>query len=550
MTGADILKRHDTMNDYVTSNWMNIWQEMADWAWPTNDNINRVRVSGQEKPPQRLTDTCIEANFNFATGFFSHLFPPNTVWAKFKHPQPKTMDSTNVADYFERVSRTVHEVMISSNFAQEEFQSLLGMGALGTSCMSCEEDDKSVVRFRNYIISKVRIAENYKGEVDTISREFELDARQAIQQFGEEALVAAGMDSLVIDAEQGEATPYKFVHMVCPRADFDKSKKNKKNKPIASFYVSREGESIVSEGGFDYLPYKVARFSTGNGEVYGRGPMSMKLGTARRTNVIYRSLVIAAEQQANAQWLVADDDAIAKKTITSRAGAIIKYRASSPGGKPERLPPNGDASMAMDIYKMHDEEIRRMFFNHLFRPLEDYRNMTAYEVSERQTAVMMTLAPFVSRYIEEKVSPIMEYVYYLCQKRGLLPEPPIELQESPEYEIEYVGRLALATKDFEVMGAIQTIRVFGELGQASPKILRGIDNVDEDDLFRQAWYAKSSSMNALKKPKDVDEERMAAAEAAQQQQQIDNMAPMADAAQKMSGAVDPTSAMAQMEKGG
>ena len=107
---------------------MNLWQECADWSFPTNDNINRIRVGGQEKPPQRMVDTCIEANYNFASGFFSHMFPPNTVWAKYKHPSPELMQNKKVANYFEEVSRMAHQVLIDSNFAQEEFQSLLALG--------------------------------------------------------------------------------------------------------------------------------------------------------------------------------------------------------------------------------------------------------------------------------------------------------------------------------------------------------------------------------------------------------------------------------------
>ena len=58
------------MDSTVRGNWMNLWQECADWCYQTNDNINRIRVAGQEKPPQRMIDTCIEANYAFASGFF------------------------------------------------------------------------------------------------------------------------------------------------------------------------------------------------------------------------------------------------------------------------------------------------------------------------------------------------------------------------------------------------------------------------------------------------------------------------------------------------
>ena len=155
MNGTNLIKKYDSMSSNVIGNWLNLWQECADFCFPSNDNINRIRIAGQEKPPQRMIDTCIEANYNFASGFFSHMFPPNTVWAKFRHPSPKIMQNKVVANYFEEVSRIAHQVIISSNFAQEEFQALLSLGCFGTNCLSVEEDDKNIIKFRNYTIDTV-----------------------------------------------------------------------------------------------------------------------------------------------------------------------------------------------------------------------------------------------------------------------------------------------------------------------------------------------------------------------------------------------------------
>jgi len=546
MTGSDVINRHDAMNDYARGNWMNMWQEESDWCMPTNDNINRVRVSGQEKPVQRLIDVGITANHNFASGFFSHTFPINTIWAKYRHPLPAIMSDKAVADYFEEVSRIIHNVIIGSNFAQEEFQSLLCMGAFGTSCLSVEEDDKSVVKFHNYVIGNVRIDENYKHEVDTISRELELSARQAVQQFGEEAIRKAELGHILDDMYGNKKEKYKFIHFVSPRDDYDKGKKDASNKPWASYWVSRDSQEIIKEGGFDNLPYRVARFVTGNDEVYGRSPCSMKLGALRRSNVIYRSVILAGERAVNEQWLVADDDTVAQRSITSRPGAMIKYRASSPGGKPEPLPYNGNHQIGVEMLDRHDLEIKEAFFNHLFRPLEDYRNMTATEVNERMTTDLMLLAPFVSRYIDEKVTPLMETVYYFCQKRNLLPPIPAALADAPDFKIDYVGRLGLASKNFETMGAVTAIRIMGEASQFSPQLLSWFYNIDTDKLGNDIWFSQSATMNALRDPKEVEAKREADAAALEQQQQIDNLAPVADAAQKLSGATDPTSVIAEL----
>jgi hypothetical protein len=119
------------------------------------------------------------------------------------------------------------------------------------------------------------------------------------------------------------------------------------------------------------------------------------------------------------------------------------------------------------------------------------------------------------------------------------------LAESPDFEIDYIGRLSLATKSFEVMGAVNTMRIFGEIAQMSPQLMEAMDNVDPDKLFREIWYANSSSMNALKSPVDVEDEREARAEAQRQQMEMEALPAQADAMQKLSGKVDPSSVLAQ-----
>ena len=548
MNGNDIIKKYETMNSRVRGNWENLWQECADWCFPTNDNINRIRVGGQEKPPQRMIDTCIEANYTFASGFFSYMFPPNTVWARYRHPDPLMMQNEKVAQYFEQVSRTAHQIIIGSNFAQEEFQSLLSLGCFGTNCLSVEEDDSEIIRFQNYIVDSIRIAENHRKEVDTIAREYTLTSRQVIQRFGIDNVKKGKLDKVLADVQNGKEEKHKFIQYVCPRSDFVFDSKKAKDKPFASYHVSKDTKEIIKESGFDFNPFKVSRFITGNEEIYGRSPMSMCLSTARRANVCYRSMIVAAEQHANPQWLVPDDDSVSG--MSNRAGAFIKWRATNPNGKPERLAPNGNPQIAFQMYEQHENDIKRMFFNHLFRPLDDYRNMTATEVQERMTTDLMQLTPFTSRYIEEHVTPLMQHVYYIAAKRGMLPQPPDELIESPEFEVDYVGRLSLATKSFETIGAINTLRVFGELSQMSPAMAQSIDNIEPDKLFREIWYSNTSSMNSLKDVDQVDMERQAEAQAqmAMQAQMMQQQAvpAQADAMQKLSGKVDPDSIIGQM----
>ena len=246
MEARDIIKKYDSMSSHVIGNWLNLWQECADWCYQSNDNINRIRVAGQEKPPQRMIDTCIEANNNFASGFFSHMFPPNTVWARYRHPDPRTMQNEDIAYYFEQVSRIAHRVLIGSNFAQEEFQALLSMGCFGTNCLTLEEDDKSVIRFKNLVISNVRIDENHLGEVDTIAREYKLNIRQAIQKFGIEALKTANFNDIDAILKNNPNKKYTFIQCVQPRLDYNPKGLKATDKPFASM-TEEEQQKFISQ---------------------------------------------------------------------------------------------------------------------------------------------------------------------------------------------------------------------------------------------------------------------------------------------------------------
>lgn len=500
-------------------NWKTLWQECTDWALPRKDNILKVNVEGLEKPVQRMIDVCIEANYNFATGFFSRMFPSGNIWGKFKHPDPEINSDELVAEYFELVSREIHSILTESNFTQEMQESLVDIGCLGTNCVYVEPDDDDVVSFRSFSVNNIRMGLNAKGRVDTVGREIELNSRQMLQQFGEDALKEAGLDQVMAQVNMQKNEKYTVYHMVFPRKDFDKMMTNSTNKKFASVYTAKKTKKVLKEGGYDFLPYFTGRFATGNDETYGRSPMMNLLGTTRRTNAIYRSLITVAELNAGPQWVIPDDDSVSG--LSSRANAIIRYRNVAP----QRLDNNGNPALANEIYEAHNEDIKRGFFNHLFRPLDDYRNMTAHEVQQRMSTDLMSLTPFASRYYDEVVTPMLTYVYYLAQKSGRLPEMPPVLAENPNFKIEYVGQLSLATMSFETSGTFSTLNMFAEIAQFVPAAQTAFDNVDWDTVLRTTWYNQNASMSSLVSPDDVEDTREARAQqeaqAARQQQALD-----------------------------
>jgi len=481
-------------------NWKSLWQECTDWALPRKNNILSVTIDGAGKPIQRMIDSCIKANYDFATGFFSRMFPSGSIWGKFKHPDPEINAIPDVAYYFEKVSREIHAILQESNFTQEMQESLIDIGCLGTNCIYVEEDFDDIVTFRSFTIGNVRIGLDSKGRVDTVGREFELNSRQMLQEFGEEALTKANLASINAEVNMQKGKNYKIYHLVFPRKDYNAMMTDVKNRKFASVYVCESNKQVLKEGGYTHLPYFIGRFATGNNEVYGRSPMMNILGTTRRSNVIKRSLIAVAELNASPQWLVKDDDSV--RGLSNRANAIIKYRTE----KPQRLDQNGNPALANEIYEAHDQEIREAFFVDKFRPLDDYRNMTLGEAQMRHQTDLLALTPFASRYYDEVVTPMLTYVYKIAQRSGRLPVPPQELVDSPNFKIEYIGQLSLAAMSFETRGAFATISQFAELANVIPGVAEVFDNVDLDDVFRKSWYNNNASMSSLRPPGDDEAE--------------------------------------------
>jgi hypothetical protein len=118
---------------------------------------------------------------------------------------------------------------------------------------------------------------------------------------------------------------------------------------------------------------------------------------------------------------------------------------------------------------------------------------------------------------------MLTYVYALAQKSGRLPDMPPLLVENPNFKIEYVGQLSLATMSFETSGTFSTLNMFAEVAQFVPAAQAVYDNVNWDTAFRTTWYNQNAAMSSLRTVDEVEEGRAAQAEAqaqAQQQQAV------------------------------
>ena len=115
---------------------------------------------------------------------------------------------------------------------------------------------------------------------------------------------------------------------------------------------------------------------------------------------------------------------------------------------------------------------------------------------------------------------IIHRVYGICNRRGMLPQPPPRLAENPDYKVEFVSKIALSIKKLETLGWLQTEASLMNIAQAKPEI---IDNFDLDEIVRSMALANGCAPNWLVSEKEREEARAARAEAAQQQQAAEQL---------------------------
>jgi hypothetical protein len=177
-----------------------------------------------------------------------------------------------------------------------------------------------------------------------------------------------------------------------------------------------------------------------------------------------------------------------------------------------------------------------MFYSDLFLMIaatEDRRQMTATEVDVRQEEKLQMLGPVIERLEHELLNPLIGRVYMILQRRGLIPNPPEELQ-GKAVKIEYISMLALAQKASS-MGAInQMMALIAGLAGLSPEV---IDKLDADEVLDQ--FVKLSAIPAVLIRQDeqvaaIREQRRSQQEQAQAMMQAQALA---QAAKSGAGAV-------------
>lgn len=531
------------------TSWEPHWRDLATFFKPRRGRWSLGELNqGGNKHNQIIDSTPTMAARTLASGMMAGLTSPARPWFRLSTPDPGLREFASVKQYLFMVEHRMREVFSKSNL-YNVLPTIYGeLGVFGTTAGSLLEDAEDVIRAYPHTIGTYWLATSERGEIDTMYREFQMTVRQMVQRFGQDAL------SIRTKAMYGSGSyeqKIDVVHAVEPNDDRMPGFLDARGMPYRSVYFERGGragshndmaDDLLRVAGFREFPILAPRWQVLDENIYGDSPAMECLGDAKAVQIQQRRKAQAIDKLVNPPMVAASS--MRNQQTSLLPGAINYVDSPSPGDglRPVyQVLPNID-HLILDIRET-DERVNRAMFADLFMMLmmSDRRQITAREVEERHEEKLLMLGPVLERLNDELLDPLIDRTFNVMNRRGMLPEPPLEL-EGTELRVEYISILHQAQKMVATAGMERFTAFVGALAQGKPDVL---DKLDADQAVDE--YAESMGVppKLVVSDEDVATIRAQRAQQMAQQQAMEMAQPAAAAAKDLSQAsLDGNNALA------
>tara|TARA_R100001086_G_scaffold34927_2_gene15798 strand:+ start:820 stop:2442 length:1623 start_codon:yes stop_codon:yes gene_type:complete len=505
------------------TNWEKHWQELADFMLPRKADITKQRTQGDKRTELIFDSTALHSVELLASSLHGMLTSPSTPWFSLQYRDTGLQSNDEANEWLETCSSQMYKALQRSNFQQEIHELYYDLVVFGTAAIFIEySDEDETLRYSCRHIAEIAISENMNDKVDTVFRKFKMTARQMVQRFGEKVVP----DRVRKEINGEPYAEHEIVHVVFPREDAKGGLA--KDKPFASIYYHEDTKVMLSEGGFDSMPFCVPRMNKDSVSIWGRSPAMNALPDTKMLNKMSEVTIRAAQKQIDPPLMVPDDGFILP--VRTTPGALNFYRT----GTRDRLEPlqvgaNNPLGLAMEEQRRN--AIREAFYVDQLLSQQGPR-MTATEVLQKNEERMRLLGPVLGRLQSELLQPLITRTFELLLNRKQLPPAP-EILQGQDIDIEYVSPLAKAQKLTDLQSTMRGLEIMTQVGEMAPVA----DYIDTDGLVK--YIAETTGMPAkiLRSVEEVaeirEQQQQQAAMQAQQQEQMVEAQNMQSAAPMM-----------------
>ena len=493
------------------SNWEKHWQELADYMLPRKADITKQRTQGDKRTELIYDSTALHSVELLASSLHGMLTSPSTPWFSLQYRDSGLQSNDEANEWLETCSSQMYKALQRSNFQQEIHELYYDLVVFGTASIFIEYEDKDdTLRFSARHIAEICISEDMTDKVDTVFRKFKMTARQIIQRFGKDN----APERVKKDSENDPYVEHTIIHVVHPRSEA--KGKFAKDKPFASIYYHLDSKVLLSESGFDSMPFCVPRMNKDSVSIWGRSPAMNALPDTKMLNKMSEVTIRAAQKQIDPPLMVPDDGFILP--VRTTPGALNFYRT----GTRDRLEPlqvGANNPLGLNMEEQRRQAIREAFYvDQLITPQSGPR-MTATQTLQLAEERMRILGPVLGRLQAELLQPLISRTFELLLRNKQLPEPP-EMLQGQNIDIEYVSPLAKAQKLTDLQSTMRGLEVMMQMGEMIPVA----DYIDTDGLIKYIAEVTGMPAKIIRSDEEVAEiQEQKQAQAAQQAQQQEQM---------------------------
>lgn len=523
LRGRKLRRKQSLFNE--RSSWDAHWQDIANYQKPRAIRLNKDDANRGGRKDQHVHDnTALFAQRTLAAGLMAGMTSPARPWFRFALRDQDLMEFYPVKQWLHQATTLVLAIFAQSNTYRVMHNMYSELGLFGTASAFMMADFKDVLRLYPMPVGEYAMATNYRGEVDSIVREFNMTVEQVVGQFGEDR-VSIAVKNLWDRGTMEALVP--VVHLVEPNTDRDTRSPLARNKPYSSVYIetgSDNPDKFLRESGYDEFPALTPRWEVLGNDVYGNSPGMDCLGDVKQLQHEQLRKAQAIDYQVNPPLQV--PTGYKEFTQARLPGGVFHIDQTTPtGGVRSAFEVKLDLSHLMQDILDIRERIKSAYYADLFLMLaNDTRsNITATEVMERHEEKMLMLGPVLERLHNEMLSPLVVRAFNRCVEAQILPPPPDEIQ-GMAFEIEYVSTLAQAQKAVGSGAIDQVLMRVGQLAQMNPET---VDKVNADNIVDELTDMYGINPKLIRGPEEVAAMRE---QRAQQQQAAQALAAAESAA--------------------
>jgi hypothetical protein len=498
------------------------WRELAQHYKPRGVIFSSSELNRGDKRSQKIIDTTpVFALRTMTAGMQSGITSPARPWMRLTTPDPDLAEQSDVKDWLHVVTQRMGSVFAKSNLYKALPRLYESMGAFGTGAMSVEEDDHTVVNFRNFPLGQYYIANDHRDQVRTFVRCFPMTVRQLLGQFGQRN--ASGQitnwgdfSQRVKDAHTNKRSEEKVevVQVIQTNEDYNPDRLHAKYKAYASCYYEAGGEStrVLEESGYDEFPVLVGRWDVTAGDIYATDCPGM---TALSD---VKQLQYGEKMAAEAITKMVRPPMIGPEKLRGQVASILSggmtYLDEDNG---QKFRPAIEVDFRTSELENKQGQIRsridRAFYVDLFLLMSqsDRKQITATEIMERKEEKLLALGPMLEGLNQDVLDPLIDRTFNIMLRRGLIPDAPESLQGTP-LKVEYISIMAQAQKSLGRSGLEAFTGFYSTIAKVDPSIL---DKIDQDQLVDE--YADMTGIPPRIIVPDEDVAKIRAQRAQQQQ---------------------------------